>query len=791
METMHAETTDADLALAWAAGDERAYDAIVVRFAPLVFSRCRRSLGETDADDATQAVFLVLAQKREQAAASPVFAAWLMTVAGNVVRNAWRDRQRRRIAESSVPPPEPRAEEPAMPGIQDHLDACLAELPKRERDVVMLHHLAGHTLAEVSRLTGSGLSTVRYRIERGLERLRTLLAKRGVALSSVALAAVLASEAQAAVPAAVLVHLRDLVHAGGGAGSTTAPSDRVVRWSKPRTSPMTRIAIAAAGLLLVGGAAWQFLPSAEPAASPTAAKPPSLVPAPKPVWKATGDPIRDLDPEHARSWIILRANDGARTVERLRTQPEMALLPAGQTAWLDALASLREASFVIDQDSLLPDAERVRTYRLQQEMTALTPAEQQERALVEVRRVLADTARQKPQAGTTLATFAGMITGTAAESPLLARLRATLDGQQAPFGTKPAGPGAWTFTTVAGDGRIAIAGDHIAITAPATATAVPAVITALARKAAMPASELEFATYLDPGRPGLAPMRTATGSLLIGADGLRFTSTVETGRDAPAGPGLDRGCFARVPAAAIIAAAMAIAPGNTGATGYYRSLLTTIGSGLEAQHGGRLPVEAQAAMTATGLLLDKADGVMLAWIEPGMPIPSLTIEVDLAPADAEAVIIASGLPRAADGSASLLAGPVAFTLGWHGGHFVATTHPGGIVSFDHAGGFTTQPEIQRALAAIPAGNINACALIRPAATLDLAMPFGVMLVPDLQKPLIDYRAALATSQGYGFITSGTTGKTVTVEAGGILALAGCAILAVQAADPAARIRVAN
>lgn len=151
-DLLMAEPTDANLAHAWAAGDERAYDAIVVRYAPLIFGRCRRALGETDADDATQAVFLILAQKREQAAASPVLAAWLMTVASNVVRNAWRDHQRRRQAEQSVPPLEPSASEPSMPDIKEHLDACLEELPAKEREVVLLHHLAAMALSNTHKL---------------------------------------------------------------------------------------------------------------------------------------------------------------------------------------------------------------------------------------------------------------------------------------------------------------------------------------------------------------------------------------------------------------------------------------------------------------------------------------------------------------------------------------------------------------------------------------------------------------------------------------------------------------
>src|SRR4051812_17204739 len=97
--------SDGELAQAWDAGDERGFEVLVARYAPMVYARCRRALGPADADDATQAVFLVLARRRGQAAASAALAAWLMTVTANVLRNAVRDRLRRHRAERTAPAP--------------------------------------------------------------------------------------------------------------------------------------------------------------------------------------------------------------------------------------------------------------------------------------------------------------------------------------------------------------------------------------------------------------------------------------------------------------------------------------------------------------------------------------------------------------------------------------------------------------------------------------------------------------------------------------------------------------
>jgi RNA polymerase sigma factor (sigma-70 family) len=769
-------TADPDLVRAWSAGDERAYEAIVNRYAPLVFNRCRRVLGDADADDATQAVFLVLAQKRDQAAASPVLAAWLMTVAGNVVRNAWRDRRRRRTAEAAMPPPQPSTTvEPTMSGIHEHLDACLAELPAREREAIILHHLAGRTLAEVSTQTRAGLSTVRYRIDRGLERLRSLLTARGVALSAVALAACLAGEAQAGVPPQVLAHLQ-----------APAPSERVRRWSRQGTPRGIRV-VALVGIFLGGAAAVLLLPPAEPPAAPVAA----AAVEPAPVF--SGNPLLDLDPEHARTWIVLRANDGARTVERLRAQPEMALLP--RDGWATELATLREAALVIDEDSSQPAAERIRAYRLKQEAEGMDLEQRMGLLQTELARVFAagpaaTVAPVAPPAGA-IPAFSGWIASTSADGPLLGRLRATLGGTPAVDGVRPVGDG-WAFATASGDCAIAIAGDRIAITAPATAPPVPAAIADLMRKPLQPDAELEVCSYLDPGRPGLAAVRTMTGSLRIDADGPRFRSVSESFSTLPATakPDLDRGRFDAVPATAIIAGAMAMRP-NGHAPDLFARILAGIAAQIRLAEGDAMPPEVPAVLGAIGLLLDRTDGALIAWLEPDTFLPSVTFAADLDRADAEAIIAATGLARAADGSVTAQAGPVAVALGWRDGRLVATTNSAGLASLDRHGGFTAHPEIRRALAAMPADGVNACVLVRPAAVLDLALPFGMMLVPRLQQQLMDYQAALTAGRGYGYLIMADDGRRQTLEAGGALALLGCAILAGQAVDPAMQMRVPN
>ena len=767
--------TDVHLARAWAAGDEQAYEAIVDRYAGMVFSRCRRSLGETDADDATQAVFLVLAQKREQAAASPVLAAWLMTVAGNVVCNARRDRHRRRQAEQSAPPPAPPATESPMQDFQEHLDACLSELLAKEREVVLLHHLAGHTLAEVSQQTGCGLSTVRTRIERGLERLRMLLTKRGVALSGLALTAALASEAQAAVPTAVMDHLHALQPHGSGFAANLV-SDRMLRWTRQSTTSMSHIALVSTTLLLLGGAFWQFLVSADFIST----SPPPPSPAVDPTWKAVGNPLRDLDPEHARSWIVWRANDCARAVKHFREQPEWILLSAQQKAWFESVDSVGEVSLLKEVEPILPVKKRTQIYRLFQEM-ALTPLAEREPGAAamgwwEAYRDLYDKDPESREAlnqflrNNSLPTaFAGFITGNDGETKLLEQLGIFLgDGY---LSTTPTGPGTWTYPTLDGPGTITHTGNRISFQAPSNAATPPPLPAPDVETSSSPNPAIEISTILDLGRPGRAPIRTSSGYLEMDDKGFHVSATLLTPLPRPALPDFDRASFARIPTEAIIVIGASLHPTQDGLTGFYRKLFTNICLSAKVRLVNTpFAQEVDSVTTTAGLLLDKADGALLAWLEPGERMPRLTLEMDLGKTDAEAVIAASGLLRAADGSASKMVGPVLITLGWHDGHFVITTHPDGARSFTHRGGFLNHPEIQHALATMPARPLNGCILIQPAAIRDgLGTSMGFSGA-EIQQQFSAYLSARTNRPGADYLTWSASGNSTTFEARGALAL---------------------
>src|SRR5438045_1652523 len=77
-----ADPTVSDLVARAKAGDRRAWDALVERYAPLIWSICRRHrLGPADADDVAQSVWLRLVDQLDRVRDPAALPGWLATTA--------------------------------------------------------------------------------------------------------------------------------------------------------------------------------------------------------------------------------------------------------------------------------------------------------------------------------------------------------------------------------------------------------------------------------------------------------------------------------------------------------------------------------------------------------------------------------------------------------------------------------------------------------------------------------------------------------------------------------------
>jgi RNA polymerase sigma factor (sigma-70 family) len=196
--------SDAQLLSAFAADrDEAAFTEIVRRHGPMVYNVCRRLLGAgADAEDAFQAVFLVLARKARRLREPATLAQWLYGVAYRTavhVRTRRDRRQSRRAETIPAAAPDP-FEEISRREQRRVLDEEVARLPVKYRTAVVLCYLEGLSGADAARQLGCPRATVATRLARACDRLRGPLARRGIVLSATAIASALSAEANAANP---------------------------------------------------------------------------------------------------------------------------------------------------------------------------------------------------------------------------------------------------------------------------------------------------------------------------------------------------------------------------------------------------------------------------------------------------------------------------------------------------------------------------------------------------------------------------------------------------------------
>jgi DNA-directed RNA polymerase specialized sigma24 family protein len=132
--------------------------------------------------------------------------------------------------------------DPTWPELKPFLDDAMQELAEDDRHAVVLRYLDGHDFAAVGRTLGLTSDAARMRVGRGLERLRSLLKRRGITSTAVALEALLLRESVEAVPAGLARSIGRAVGALPAAGA-----------SVPALAGGTKaLVVAMASLLIVG-----------------------------------------------------------------------------------------------------------------------------------------------------------------------------------------------------------------------------------------------------------------------------------------------------------------------------------------------------------------------------------------------------------------------------------------------------------------------------------------------------------------------------------------------------------
>ena len=180
---MSVSQDDSDARL-WAlacAGDAHAFTLVYDRYSARVYSYCFRSTGSwSSAQDLASTVWLETwrTRRRVSLGSGNSLAPWIFGVAHNVIRNSKRAQRRHWVALARLPnsldAPDHADDVAARLDEESRMTMILRrvnELPRHERDVLVLVAWAGLNQSEVAVALGIRVGTVKSRLFRARERL--------------------------------------------------------------------------------------------------------------------------------------------------------------------------------------------------------------------------------------------------------------------------------------------------------------------------------------------------------------------------------------------------------------------------------------------------------------------------------------------------------------------------------------------------------------------------------------------------------------------------------------------
>lgn len=183
-----AEKTDAELIEEYTNGDESALPILISRYLKPIYNFVFRMVGESEADDVTQEVFIKLWKNIKKYDSRQSFKTWAYRIA----RNTAIDRLRKKkefvfsdfdiyendgnILSDNLADTAPLPEELLIKTENKlFLDNLLSQISPNYREVLLLHYEEDMTFDEMGKVLGKPLNTVKSQHRRALTKLRELL----------------------------------------------------------------------------------------------------------------------------------------------------------------------------------------------------------------------------------------------------------------------------------------------------------------------------------------------------------------------------------------------------------------------------------------------------------------------------------------------------------------------------------------------------------------------------------------------------------------------------------------
>jgi RNA polymerase sigma factor (sigma-70 family) len=226
---------------------DEAFAGLVRRHVNLVYSvALRQTRDPNNAEEITQAVFIILAKKAKGLRHARALSSWLFQTtrltAANFVRSDLRRRQREQEAYMQSTVNESGGE--VWTRIAPLLDNAVEHLREKDRQAVTLRFYQGHDLREVGMAMGASEEAAKKRVNRALEKLRTFFKRRGVIVSLTSIAGAIATNSVQAAPvtlakAATAAALSKGAVASGSTLVLAKGALKIMAWTKAQTTAAT------------------------------------------------------------------------------------------------------------------------------------------------------------------------------------------------------------------------------------------------------------------------------------------------------------------------------------------------------------------------------------------------------------------------------------------------------------------------------------------------------------------------------------------------------------------------